>query len=49
MEIKHKAEYVLSMITNNVEHKDTLDSASQDLAKAANEAPSKQKADDLIG
>ena len=49
MEIKHKAEYVLSMITNKVEHKDTLDSASQDLAKAANEAPSKQKADDLIG
>lgn len=49
MEIKHKAEYVLSMITNKGEHKDTLDSASQDLAKAANEAPSKQKADDLIG
>ena len=49
MEIKHKAEYVLSMIANKVEHKDTLDSASQDLAKAANEAPSKQKADDLIG
>lgn len=49
MEIKHKAEYVLSMITNKVEHKDTLDSASQDLAKAANEAPSKQKAEDLIG
>lgn len=49
MEIKHKAEYVLSMIANKGEHKDTLDSASQDLAKAANEAPSKQKADDLIG
>lgn len=49
MEIKHKAEYVLSMIANKVEHKDTLDSASQDLAKAANEAPRKQKADDLIG
>lgn len=49
MEIKHKAEYVLSMIANKVEHKDTLDSSSQDLAKAANEAPSKQKADDLIG
>ena len=49
MEIKHKAEYVLSMIANKGEHKDTLDSASQDLAKAANEAPSKQNADDLIG
>lgn len=49
MEIKHKAEYVLSMIANKGEHKDTLDSSSQDLAKAANEAPSKQKADDLIG
>ena len=49
MEIKHKAEYVLSMIANKGEHKDTLDSASQDLAKAANEAPSKQKAEDLIG
>ena len=49
MEIKHKAEYVLSMIAKKGEHKDTLDSASQDLAKAANEAPSKQKADDLIG
>ena len=49
MEIKHKAEYVLSMIANKGEHKDTLDSVNQDLAKAANEAPSKQKADDLIG
>ena len=49
MEIKHKAEYVLSMIAKKGEHKDTLDSASQDLAKAANEAPSKQNADDLIG
>lgn len=49
MEIKHKAEYVLSMIANKGEHKDTLDSSSQDLAKAANEAPSKQNADDLIG
>ena len=49
MEIKHKAEYVLSMIANKGEHKDTLDSSNQDLAKAANEAPSKQKADDLIG
>lgn len=49
MEIKHKAEYVLSMIANKGEHKDTLDSVNQDLAKAANEAPSKQNADDLIG
>ncbi|MCK0514992.1 filamentous hemagglutinin N-terminal domain-containing protein [Anaerobiospirillum sp. NML120448] len=49
MEIKHKAEYVLSMIANKGEHKDTLDSSSQDLAKAANEASSKQNADDLIG
>ena len=49
MEIKHKAEYVLGMIANKGEHKDTLDSSSQDLAKAANEAPSKQNADDLIG
>lgn len=49
MEIKHKAEYVLSMIANKGEHKDALDSANQDLAKAANEALSKQNADDLIG